>query len=483
MVTEIPYQVAKSKLIERIAQLMLERRLPLLADIQDESDARVRIAIEPKSRTVEPAVLMEHLFRLTDLEVRIPLNLNVLDAANTPRVMNLREVLQAFLDHRHDVLVRRSRHRLARIETRLEILAGFLICYRNLDRIIRIIREEDEPRPKLMAAFKLTEVQAEAILNMRLRQLRKLEESQIKAEHKALSDEAAALRKLLKDEALRWKTIADEIADIRKRFGGSTPLGRRRTELGEPPPEIDVPLEAVVEREPATVVCSEKGWIRVLKGHVEDESQIKYKEGDRARFVLRAETTDKLLAFATNGRFYTLAVDRLPGGRGHGEPLRLIVEMGNDADAVAMFVHRPDGRLVVASDAGRGFVVAEADTIAQTRQGRQVLNLAPGEEAAACTPVAADADRVAVLGENRKLLVFALDELPQMVRGRGVILQRFGSGGLGDVAAFNRKTGLTWRFGPGRSHTETDLKDWEGRRGQSGRAVPKGFPRAKTRFG
>ncbi len=474
IVSEIPYQVPKARVIEKIANLLAARKLGLLGDIRDESAETVRIVIEPKSRTVEPAALMESLFRATDLESRIALNMNVLDADNVPRVMNLRDVLQGFLDHRHVVLERRTRHRLAFIARRLEVLAGYLVAYLNLDEGIRIVREEDAPRPALMKRFDLTETQAEAILNMRLRALRKLEEVAIQGEHDKLSAEQADLEALLGDEGRRRRALQDEIADIRKRFGEKTALGRRRTEIGAPASEIVVPEEAFVEREAITVLCSEKGWIRAVRGH-DNGAEAKYKEGDRARFLLRTETVDKLIAFATDGRFYMLSCDRLPRGRGHGEPIRLMLGLGNDQDVIALFVHDPARRLLVASSDGRGFVVGEKDVSAQTRQGKQVLNLAGGAEAAVCTPVYGDT--VAVIGDNRKLLVFALDEVPVMSRGRGVILQRYRDGGLADVVVFDGADGLSWRIGE-RTRTQTDLRKWMGKRGQSGRLPPTGFPRA-----
>jgi topoisomerase-4 subunit A len=482
VITEIPYQVQKSRLIEKIAELVIAKKLPILADVRDESTDQVRIVLEPRSRAVEPEMLMEQLFRQTELEVRVPLNLNVLDANNVPGVMSLRDALKAFLEHRMEVLKRRSKHRLAKIETRLEILEGFRIAYRNLDKIIKIIRNEDEPKPKLMKAFRLSDLQAEAILNMRLRQLRKLEEKEIEREHAALTAEAKELRGLLKDEKRRWKAIAADITEIRKQFSDKTVLGRRRTEIGEPPTAVVVPLEAMIEREPITVVCSEKGWIRAHKGHVEDASELKYKEGDKGRFALHAETTDKLLVFATNGRFYTLGCDKLPGGRGLGEPLRLMIEMNEGHDVVAMIIHKPaDGpgrKLVVASEKGRGFVVGEADVIAQTRNGKQVLNLPAGEEAAAACVAQSGADHVAALGQNRKLLIFPLTELPVMARGRGVIMQRYNKGGLADVTTLNAKQGLSWQSGLQGVRTEPDIKRWIGKRAQAGMIVPKGFARA-----
>jgi len=476
VVTEIPFQVQKSRLIEKIAELLMARKLAMLADVRDESADDVRLVLEPKSRNVDPEVLMESLFRQTDLETRIGLNMNVLDADNTPRVMNLREVLRAFLDHRHEVLKRRTAFRLDRIAHRLEVLDGYLIAYLNIDEVIRIIREEDDPKAKMMKRWKLTDVQAEAILNMRLRALRKLEEITIRDEHAALSKEQKELKQLMRNENRRWAVIADQVKEIKAQFGQKTPLGKRRTEIGAPPSDVVIPLEAVVEREPVTVLCSAKGWVRALKGHQEDTSDAKYKEGDRERFVVHAQTTDKLLVFATNGRFYTLGVDKLPGGRGFGEPLRLMMGLPNDQDIVALMVHQPGRRLLIASADGRGFVVPEDEVVAQTKNGKQVLNTAQGVEAAVCRPV--EGDHVAVIGENRKLLLFPLDEVPEMTRGRGVILQKYKGGGLADAKTFNRKEGLTWAAGAGRTRTETDLRAWLGKRAQAGRLPPNGFPRS-----
>ncbi len=490
VVTEIPYQVQKSRLIEKIAELVIAKKLPILADVRDESAETVRIVLEPKSRTVDADMLMEQLFRQTELETRVSLNLNVLDANNTPGVMNLREALQAFLDHRMEVLVRRTKHRLEKIEHRLEMLEGFLIAYLNLDKIIKIIRTEDEPKKKMMKAFKLTDVQAEAILNMRLRQLRKLEEKEIGNEHTELTKEGKNLRALLRDKGRRWKAVSREIADIKKRISAKTPLGARRTRIGKPPAVVLVPLEAMIEKEPITVVASEKGWIRAHKGHVTDATELKYKEGDRGKFVLNAETTDKLVIFATNGRFYTLGCDKLPGGRGHGEPLRLMIDLAEGHDAVAMFIHTPQGeeksegtgrRLVVASGTGRGFVVEENAVIAQTRNGKQVLNLGDGEEAAAAAAIGEGDDHVAVLGANRKLLILPLADLPVMTRGRGVFLQRYAKGGLADVTALKVSEGLTWKAGQQGFRTEPDIKRWIGKRAQAGLVVPKGFSRV-TKF-
>ncbi len=398
--------------------------------------------------------------------------------------MPLAEVLRAFLDHRHEVLARRSRHRLDQIERRLEVLSGYLIAYLNLDEVIRIVREDDDPKASLMAAFDLADVQAEAVLNMRLRALRKLEEEGIRREHAALAEEQTELDDLMADEARRWRVVASQIKDIKTRFGPGTALGQRRTELGTPPPDVIVPIEAVIEREPVTVLCSAKGWIRTLKGHPEDlDSAIaaaKHKEGDRSRFAVPAWTTDKLLVFATNGRFYTIGVDKLPGGRGYGEPLRLLIDLPNDEDMVTLRVHRPGDRLLVASSDGRGFVVAENDVVAQTKGGKQVLNLADGAEAAVCTAVAGDS--VAVIGENRKLLIFPFADLPEMGRGRGVILQRYREGGLSDVKTFALAEGLNWAAGAGRVRTETDLTAWIGNRAAAGRLPPHGFPKS-NRFG
>jgi len=472
---EIPYQVPKSRLIEKIAELMNLKKLPMLADIRDESADDIRIVLEPKNRTVEPEMLMEHLFKQTDMEIRFGLNMNVLDANNIPRVMNLREVLQAFLDHRHEVLVRRSQYRLDKIEHRLEILGGFLIAFLNLDDVIRIIREEDDAKGELIRFFKLSEVQAEAILNMRLRQLRKLEEMEIRKEDQLLNAEKDGLAALLANDDLRWKAIADELALIKKEFGEKTKVGKRRTEIGEPPSAVIVPLEAMIEREPLTLVCSDKGWIRAIKGHVSGEGDLKYKEGDRGKFTLHAQTTDKLVIFATNGRFYTIGCDKLPGGRGHGEPLRLMIDLGNEHEPVSMFVHQPGRRMLVASDAGRGFVVDENDVIAQTKNGKQILNLSGGEEACIAAHIEENDDHVAVVGQNRKLLIFPLSDLPAMARGRGNILQRYAKGGLADAKTINLASGLTWKSGD-RTRTETEIKSWVGKRAQSGMVVPRGFP-------
>jgi topoisomerase IV subunit A len=424
-------------------------------------------------------VLMESLFRQTDLEARIPLNLNVLDKTNVPQVMDLRQTLQSYLDHRQDVLIRRSKFQLAQIEARLEVLAGYLIAYLNLDKVIKIIRTEDEPKPVLMKTFKLTDAQAEAILNMRLRSLRKLEEMQIKGEQKELSDKQAALKKLLKNEDARWEKIDAELVDLKERFGKKTKLGARRTEVAEPPPELDVPVEAVIERENITVICSAKGWIRAMRGHITDvpaaRALIKYKEGDEERFMLNAETTDKILLFAGNGRFYTLGADKLPGARGLGEPVRLMIDLPPEADIVGLVKYKADEKFVVASSDGRGFVVKAEDVLAQTKNGKQVLNVDEETKAAAFAPVVGD--HIAVVGSNRKLLIFPLSELPEMGRGRGVILQKYHDGELSDVKTLNVKEGLSWKSGD-KERTETDLRGYVGERAQSGRVVPTGFARS-----
>ena len=473
VVTEIPYQVQKSKLIERIAGLLQEKKLPLLEDIRDESAEDLRMVLEPKSRTVDPDMLMEQLFRQTELESRFPLNFNVLDATGAPRVMSLKEALQAYLDHRKDVLGRRSRHRLAQIARRMEILEGHLAAYLNLDKVIKIIREEDEPKPKLISAFKLTDIQAEAILNMRLRNLRKLEEMEIKAEHKALKDEGAALKKLMGSDELQWKRIGEEIADIQAKFGAKTPLGKRRTQFADAPVLADLPEEHFIEREPITVICSDKLWVRAMKGHVDRGTDLKFKEGDRGRFFFHAETTDKIIAFATNGRFYTLAGDKLPGGRGMGEPIRLLIDLENDADIVALFVHKPGRKLLVAATSGHGFIVPEDDVIAMTRKGKQVLNVSDGAEACVCTTAAGDT--IAVSGENRKVVIFPLTELPEMTRGKGLTLQKYKDGRLVDAKVFTLKEGL--KDSNNRVWSASELSDWRGARSNAGRLAPKGFPK------
>jgi topoisomerase-4 subunit A len=476
VVTEIPYQVQKSRLVERMAELLQNRKLALLGDIRDESAADIRLVLEPKSRNVDPDVMMESLFRQTDLESRVSLNLNVLDKDNVPRVMSLPEALKAFLDHRHEVLVRRTDHRLGKIAHRLEVLDGYIIAFLNLDEVIRIIREEDEPKAELMRAFELSDVQAEAILNMRLRSLRKLEEIELRKEHERLSAERDDLTDLLGNEERRWKTIGQQIGDIRREFGKSTEIGRRRTEIGTPPSTVIVPTEALVEREPITVICSEKGWILALRGHIGADQEVKYKEGDAERFRVHAETTDKILVFATDGRFYTIGGDKLPSGRGHGEPIRLMIDLANEEEIVTIFPHRPGAKLLVASTEGRGFIVPSDDVVAQTRSGKQVLATDAKSKARVCIPVEGDA--VAVVGSNRKLLIFDVADLPEMGRGKGVILQKYKAGGsLADVTVFKAEEGLSWSLQGGRRRTETDLARWRGKRAGAGKEPPTGFPR------
>ncbi|MDA0785323.1 MAG: DNA topoisomerase IV subunit A [Proteobacteria bacterium] len=482
VVTEIPYQVQKSRLIERIAELMHARKLPLLGDIREESADDIRLVLEPKSRNVTAEMLMESLFRNTDLESRFGLNMNVLDAETVPRVMDLREVLQAFLDHRHKVLVRRTKFRLEKIAARLDVLKGYMVVFLNLDEVIAVIREEDDPRAVMKARWKLNDAQVDAILNMRLRSLRRLEEIAIRQEIEGLEGEEKSLKALLRDQDKRTQRLAAEIADIKKAFGGKTKLGRRRTDIADAPEPVDVPLEAMIEREPVTIICSEKGWVRTIKGHEINTKELKFKEGDHGNFVIPAETTDKLLVLGTNGRFYTVAVDNLPGGRGHGEPLRLMFDLGNDADIVTLKVHKPGDKLVVASSDGRGFIVPEDEVVAQTKSGKQVLNVRGDVEAVGCTP--AVGDHIAILGRRRKMLVFPLSELPEMSRGRGVKLQSYTSGdGLADVATFAMSEGLTTRTGDRhRTFSKAELKDWIGKRAQAGRKVPKGFPSAPRFF-
>ncbi|MBT4908435.1 MAG: DNA topoisomerase IV subunit A, partial [Rhodospirillaceae bacterium] len=478
VVTEIPYQVQKSRLVERIAELMHARKLPLLGDIREESADDIRLVLEPKSRNVTAEMLMESLFRNTDMESRIGLNMNVLDAETVPRVMDLREVLQAYLDHRHEVLVRRTKYRLEKIADRLDVLKGYMVVFLNLDEVIAVIREEDDPRAVMKKRWELNDAQVDAILNMRLRSLRRLEEIAIREEIEGLEGEQKSLKALLRDKAKRTKRLADEIAELKKAFGPKTELGRRRTEIADAPEPVAVPVEAMIEREPVTIVCSEKGWVRSIKGQGIDPKELKFKEGDRGKFVIPAETTDKLLVFGTNGRFYTVAVDKLPGGRGHGEPLRLMFDLGNDAEIVTLKVHKPGDKLVVASSDGRGFVVPEDDVVAQTKSGKQVLNVRGDIEAVGCAP--AVGDHIAILGRKRKMLVFPLSELPEMSRGRGVKLQSYASGdSLADVATFAMSEGLTTRTGDRhRTFAADELKDWVGKRAQAGRKVPKGFPSA-----
>ncbi len=478
VVTEIPYGVQKARLIEKIAELLIARKLPLLEDIRDESAEDIRVVLVPKSRTVDPGLLMESLFKLTELEVRFPLNMNVLSRGKVPNVLSLKAVLREWLDHRKDVLVRRSRHRLAEIERRLEILGGLLVAYLNIDEVIRIIREEDEPKQVMMARWSLTDVQAEAILNMRLRALRKLEEIEIRREFDELSKEKAQIEALLASEATQWKTVRWEVANLLKKFGLDTEIGERRTRFDAAPDhDFEDIQQAMIEKEPVTVVVSEKGWLRAMKGHISDHSLFTFKEGDGLKLAFPAQTTDKILVFTTGGKFYTIGADRLPGGRGHGEPIRIIVDMENDQDIVTAFVHDPKRRLLLVSHEGNGFIVAEAEVVANTRKGKQVMNVKAPDEAAKCLPVAGD--HLAIVGDNRKMLVFPLSEIPEMARGKGVRLQKYKDGGVLDVKTFAMEAGLTWQDSADRVFTRSraELAEWIGERAAAGRLVPKGFPR------
>jgi topoisomerase-4 subunit A len=498
VVTEIPYQVQKSKLIEKIAELIQTKKIPILADVRDESADDVRMIIEPRSRSVDPDVLMGMLFRNCDLEVRFSLNMNVLIDGVTPKVCSLKEVLRAFLDHRQEVLLRRSRHRLEKIDHRLEVLEGFIIAFLNLDRVIDIIRYDEDPKAALMAEdwgkehpralneadyvppaptddASLTEVQAEAILNMRLRSLRRLEEMELLREQAELMEERAAIEDLLDSPDLQWARITEQLRDTKKQFGRDWEGGARRTLIAEAAEVEEVPIEAMIDREPITVVCSQMGWVRAMTGHIDLTRELKFKDGDGPRFVFHAETTDRLLVFGSNGRFYTVSASSLPGGRGMGEPLRLMVDLPNEAEIVSIFAHQPGRKLLVASSAGDGFIVPEDDVVAQTRSGKQVLNVRGATQARVCSPVSGDA--VAVVGENRKVLVFALNDLPEMARGKGVRLQKYKDGGLSDATTFSMSEGLSWLDPAGRTRTETDLAEWTGKRASAGRMAPRGFPR------
>ncbi len=498
VVTEIPYQVQKSKLIERIAELIQTRKVPILADVRDESADDVRLILEPRSKNVDPEVLMGMMYRNSELEVRFSLNMNVLIDGVTPKVCSLKEVLRAFLDFRQEVLLRRSVHRMEKIDHRLEVLEGLIIAFLNLDRVIDIIRYDDDPKAALMREDwsrtvpramseadyvpppysdepGLSEVQAEAILNMRLRSLRRLEEMELRAERDALMAERAGLEDLLDDVSLQWAAVADQLKEVKKTFGKSHAIGARRTQFAEAGSVEDVPLEAMIDREPITVVCSQMGWIRAMTGHLDLSRELKFKDGDGPRFMFHAETTDRILVFGSNGRFYTLSAANLPGGRGMGEPLRLMVDLPNEAGIVDLLIHKPGCKLLVASDAGDGFIVPEEEVIAQTRSGKQVLNLRDPARAVVCRPVMGD--HVACVGDNRKVLVFALDELPELGRGKGVRLQKYKDGGLSDATTFDLADGLSWRDPAGRTRTESNLDEWLGKRAGTGRMAPRGFPR------
>ncbi|MCE8518943.1 DNA topoisomerase IV subunit A [Ruegeria pomeroyi] len=509
VVTEIPYQVQKSKLIEKLAEVIQTKKVPILADVRDESADDIRVVLEPRTKNVDPEVLMGMLYRNSDLEVRFSLNMNVLIDGVTPKVCSMKEVLRAFLDHRQEVLLRRSRHRLGKIDHRLEVLEGFIIAFLNLDRVIDIIRYDEDPKAALMreewgidhpralneadyvspapGEGELSEVQAEAILNMRLRSLRRLEEMELIRERDALMAERAEIEDLLADPALQWARIADQLKETKKTFGKDYPGGARRTRFAEAGEVEDVPLEAMIEREPITVVCSQMGWIRAMTGHIDLTRELKFKDGDGPRFIFHAETTDKLLIFASNGRFYTVSAANLPGGRGMGEPLRLMVDLPNEAEIVDILIHQPDRKLLVASTAGNGFVVPETEVVAQTRTGKQVLNVRDDERALICVPVAGD--HVAVVSQNGKFLVFPLEEMPEMGRGKGVRLQKYNmargkqgalelDGGLSDVTTFAWAEGLKWSMGGDKTRHETDLSQWLAKRASVGKRPPYGFPRS-----
>ncbi len=486
IVSEIPYGVQKGKLIEQIADLINAKRLPILADVRDESDAEIRIVLEPRSRTVDPQVLMDGLFRLTDLETRVSLNLNVLDKDRTPRVMSLREALSAWVAHQFVVLTRRTQHRLEKIADRIELLDGYLIAYLNLDRVIEIIRTEDEPKKVMIAEFNLTDRQAEAILNMRLRSLRRLEEFEIKTERDKLDKEQATLTALLADPKLQKKRMKADLRKIRDRYGAETLLGKRRTTIEEAAPTRDIPLEAMIEREPITVILSQRGWIRAMRGHndLASPEALKFKEGDGPAFAFHAQTTDKLLLAAENGRFFTLAADKLPGGRGFGEPVRAMIDLDGSVGIVALLPAARQAKLMVAATDGRAFIATAADVIAETRKGKTVMTPRIGEKVKLVRPVDPADDYVAAIGDNRKLLVFPINELVEMNRGQGVQLQRYRDGGLADAITFVFANGLSWAMGgeTKRTRTEADLGPWRTARGAAGRMPPTGFPR-DNRFG
>ncbi|MDF1621683.1 DNA topoisomerase IV subunit A [Pseudothioclava nitratireducens] len=475
VVTEIPYQVQKSKLIERLAELIQTRKVPALGDVRDESADDIRIVLEPKVRTVDPEMLMGMLFRNSDLEVRFSLNMNVLIDGRVPKVCSIKEVLRAFLDHRREVLQRRSQHRMDKIDARLEVLGGYIIAFLNLDRVIEIIRTEDEPKPVLMAEFELTEVQAEAILNMRLRSLRRLEEMELRRERDALVEERAGLVDLLASPAKQWKTIGNQLRDVQKQFGKSAPGGARRTDFAEAGEVEEVPIEAMIEREPITVILSQMGWVRAMKGHQPIDAEVKFKDGDGPRFAMHAETTDRIVMMGSNGRAYTVLGANLPGGRGNGEPVRLMVDIPNDVEITHLLVPKAGEKYLIASTAGDGFICPGDELIAQTKSGKQVLNVREPGRTAVCVRI--EGDHVAAVGENRKLLVFALDELPEMAKGKGVRLQKYKDGGLSDARCFTLADGLSWKDPAGRTRTETDLEEWIGKRASAGRMAPRGFPR------
>ena len=498
VITEIPFQVQKSKLIEKIAELIQSKKIPILEDIRDESAEDIRVVLEPKSKNVDPNILMETLFKLSDLEIRFSMNMNVLIDGLVPKVCDLNEVLKAFLDHRRNILKRRSNFRLKKIDNRLEVLEGLIIAFLNLDRVIDIIRYDDNPklalmsedwskqhdrakderdykRPDISREGELSDVQTEAILNMRLRSLRRLEEVELVKERDSLMEERANLEDLLADTLEQWKKIAEEIRETKKQFGQNYISGTRRTDFAEAQDFEEVPIEALIEREPITVVCSSMGWIRAMNGHIDLTRELKFKDGDGPGLIFHAQTTDKLLALASNGRFYTILASSLPGGRGMGEPLRLMVDIPDEALIVNLITFRPGQKLLVASSTGDGFVVSHDDVVAQTKSGKQILNTKREAVAKVCHNICGD--HVAVVGENRKVLIFPISEIPEMVRGKGVRLQKYKDGGLSDITTFNLSEGLTWLDPAGRTRSETNLEDWTGKRATAGRMAPRGFPK------
>ena len=475
VISEIPYQVQKSKLIEKIAELINNKKIPILADVRDESTDEIRIILEPRTKMIDPSILMETLFKQTDLETRFSLNLNVLIDGRTPKVCSLKEVLNSFLQHQKDVLIRRSKFNLEKIDHRLEVLEGYIVAFLNLDRVIEIIRNENDPKLTLITEFELSDTQAEAILNMRLRSLRKLEEIELRKEHEGLLIERANLEDLLNDETIQWKKISSQLRETQKLFGKNNENGKRRSEFAEAIEFEDVPIEAMIEREPITIVCSEMSWIRAMKGHIDLKQELKFRDGDTDKFLFHAESTDKISIFATNGRFYTLSCSQLPGGRGMGEPLRLMLDIPNDVDIVDVFVTKENRKFLVASSKGDGFIISETETNAQTKNGKQILNLKDGAKAIVCKTL--NGDHIACIGENRKMLIFPISDLPEMTRGKGVRMQKYKDGGLSDASTFNISSGLSWRDPADRQRTETKLEDWISKRASSGRMAPRGFPR------
>ena len=498
VITEIPFQVQKSKLIEKIAELIQTKKIPILEDIRDESAEDIRVVLEPKSKNVDPNILMETLFKISDLEIRFSMNMNVLIDGLVPKVCDLNEVLKAFLDHRRNILKRRSNFRLKKIDNRLEVLEGLIIAFLNLDRVIDIIRYDDNPklalmsedwskqhdrakderdykRPDISREGELSDVQTEAILNMRLRSLRRLEEVELVKERDSLMEERANLEDLLADTLQQWNKIAEEIRETKKQFGQNYISGTRRTDFAEAQDFEEVPIEAMIEREPVTVVCSSMGWIRAMNGHIDLTRELKFKDGDGPGLIFHAQTTDKLLALASNGRFYTILASSLPGGRGMGEPLRLMVDIPDEALIVNLITFRPGQKLLVASSTGDGFIVTHDDVVAQTKSGKQILNTKREAVAKVCHNICGD--HVAVVGENRKVLIFPISEIPEMVRGKGVRLQKYKDGGLSDITTFNLSEGLTWLDPAGRTRSETYLEDWTGKRATAGRMAPRGFPK------